>query len=204
MFSAKTPVESGIVRTYWNDGLLDILSGMGVLLIGIAWLCDLPVMGAIAPPLLIPLWKPLRNKLTDPRLGSVEFSDRQETRNRSFMIFSMAAGLLSCLLAVVVYFRVSQADSEFDLRRVVQALPAILLGIMAFMTARITSLSRFDIYAVALIILGCSSGLLQTGPAWPLVIGGTLILLSGVLALQQFLGRTRTCAVESQESKSDV
>ena len=95
MFSTKSSVESKIVKMFWNDGLIDILAGMGVFLIGIAWQFNYVVLGAVAPALLVPLWKPLRQKITEPNLGLVEFSDRQQVRNRSFLVVAIGLGILT-------------------------------------------------------------------------------------------------------------
>ncbi len=204
MFSAKSPIESKIVRMFWNDGLLDILAGLGVLLVGISWHFDLTVMGAVAPVLLVPLWKPLRQKITEPNLGLVEFSDRQQVRNRSFLIIAIGSGTVTFLLGIGVYLMVSKQAINFDMKRIVQALPAVLLGGMALMTAQITSLKRFHGYAAVLIGLGIITAILMPGPAWALIAGGTVMLVSGGIVLQQFLQHVRSRTNVGVESKSDV
>lgn len=204
MFAAKSPIETKIVRMFWNDGLLDLLSGAGVLFIGISWLWDWHVMGAIAPALLVPLWKPIRQRFTEPYLGLVEFSDRQQFRNRSFLVVAIVLGILSLILATTLYFAVVKQSIDFDLKRIVQGLPTGLLGLMAIMTGTATSLNRFYAYGGLLMMLGMAAVILQSGPAWPLIVGGAVILLSGGVVMQRFLKHVRSKAGMDQESKSDV
>ena len=75
-------LEGRLFRRYWDDGLLDLLVGVGVLLIGIGWVCDQVALAAFTPALLVPLWRPLRARLVEPRLGAVEFADKRVRRQR--------------------------------------------------------------------------------------------------------------------------
>ena len=69
-------LEIALFRSYWDDGLLDLLCGFGLLLIGLGWALDQVALAAALPALLVPLWGPLRRSLVEPRAGFVEFSQR--------------------------------------------------------------------------------------------------------------------------------
>ena len=134
MFTSKNLVESRVVRMFWNDGLLDVLAGSGLVLMGVAWLFDLVPLGAIGPAILIPIWKPLRARFTEPRLGYVEFSDTQQRRNRTFLAVAIGLGVVTLVAGVAVY-RVVINGFELFTPRTVPALPACIIGFMALMTA---------------------------------------------------------------------
>ena len=106
MFTSRNKIETRVLRFFWNDGLLDLLAGAGVCLIGLAWLFDLVPLGAVARAVLIPFWKPLRAKITEPRLGYVELSDVQQKRNRNFLAVSIVLGVLTFVAGVSGYLLV--------------------------------------------------------------------------------------------------
>lgn len=204
MYAAKSSVETKIVRLFWNDGLLDLLSGAAILMIGIAWLADLPAMGAVAPAILVPLWKPLRQRFTEPYMGMVEFSQSHQTRNRSFLATSIAIGVILLLAGITLYFLANRPTDSIEMKRVVQGVPAVAIGLMAIMTASITSLSRFHVYGGFLVLLGCVAAILQTGPAWPMVVGGALVAITGLFVFAQFQKRMRTHSGQGKGAQNDV
>ncbi|NVJ69975.1 MAG: hypothetical protein HWE08_06460, partial [Alphaproteobacteria bacterium] len=55
-------MEGLLTRQFFDDGLLDMFVGVGLALIGIAWLSGLLALGAIVPAVMMQYWKPLRQK----------------------------------------------------------------------------------------------------------------------------------------------
>ena len=84
MNKSTNDVERKAFRSFWNDGLLDLMVGLVILLIGISWWQDIAVMGAIFPAVCASMWYPLRRRLVEPRMGYVEFSGSRELKVRSF------------------------------------------------------------------------------------------------------------------------
>ncbi len=187
MFASKSRVERGVVRSFWDDGLIDTLSGVAVLLIGICWQYDLVPIGAIAPAMLVPLWKPLRKRFTEPRLGYVEFSDAQESRQRSFLTWSIAAGFMTFAMGVGVYFIVRSGGGRLPLGNWVAALPACLIGGLAAVTSLLILVPRFIGYAIALVLSGISVVLLDQRPGVALIAGGLVVTSVGLVRLVSFL-----------------
>lgn len=110
-FVSKNQTECRIVRIFWNDGLLDLLAGAGVILMGMAWLAGRVPLGAVVPAFLLPFWRPLRNWITEPRRGFVELSDAQEGRNRAFLITSILIGVAAFLICLAIYLVVNRSSS---------------------------------------------------------------------------------------------
>lgn len=187
MFSSKSRVERRIVRCYWDDGLIDILSGLGILLIGIAWQCDLVPLGAVVPAMLIPFWRPLRKRITEPRLGSVEFSDAQEGRQRSFLLWSIAAGCLAFGLCVGIYFTANSGAGEFSFGPWIAAMPACLIGGLAVAVSLLILVPRFVGYGLVFVAAGVAVVLLDRRPGVAIIAGGIVATLVGLLRLVTFL-----------------
>jgi hypothetical protein len=179
-------LEQRTYRAYWSDGLLDLLAGAALVAIGVGWLCDGVVFGAIAPALLVPLWAPLRKRFTVPRLGHVEFASSREARNQAFLSLMLWAGVLSFLLGVGIYF-----TRGADLGRwVVHAFPGAMIGVGAIATARALGLRRFFVYGAISIGAGALVGLgAGVNPGWSFLVTGISALLGGGVLATRFVAR---------------
>ena len=179
-------IENRVYRAYWNDGLLDVFAAVGVVLIGIAWTFDFVVGGAITPALLVPLWGPFRQRLIEPRLGMVEFSEKRERTHRSRLLLVILLGIGA--FAIVVSLYVLRDRLALDPAVSFMAgLPAFLLAIPAALTAILVSTGRFLVYAALLAVaggVGAMSGL-EPGPI--IVAAGIPILLIAGTVLLRFV-----------------
>ena len=142
-------IEKQVYRTYWDDGLLDLFGAIAVLFIGISWTFEMPVIGAIVPALLIPLWTPLRQRLIEPRLGLVEFSEARTQRNAERLRSVAVFGAGTLVLAIALYFARLRLGVSPDVP-LVAALPALLIAVLAVMTAFLVATPRFVLYAAIL------------------------------------------------------
>lgn len=181
-------LEQNLYRHYWDDGLLDLFAGVGVLGIGLFWIFDVVVGAAILPALLAPLWGPFRQKITEPRMGLVEFSDEREKRTRRFMLNVFLAGVGTFCLAVLLYFytHVNGLPANITL---IAGLPACLLGVLAFFAAVLTGVYRFFIYSAWMIIAGTVCALAGADPGVPMTAGGAAITICAVILMARFIGR---------------
>ena len=172
MLENMNSLERQVFRTYWNDGLLDLFGAIGVL--------------TIIPAMLVPLWAPLRQRLIEPRLGLVEFSDDRERRNtrRLGMVAAFGAGTLG--LAVILYFARTRLGIQADVS-LIAALPALLLALLAIMTALLVSTGRFLLYAALLAISGIAGALYGIEPGPILVIAAVPMLGIALVVLGRFL-----------------
>lgn len=179
-------LEQNLYRHYWDDGLLDLFAGVGVLGIGLFWIFDVVVGGAILPALLVPLWGPFREKITEPRMGLVEFSGRREQRTKKFLVNVFLAGTGTFLLAVLLYFyaRTNGLPANVTL---VAGLPACLLSVLAMFGAVLTGAHRFFIYGAWMIIAGIIGALAGASPGVPMVLGGAAITFCAVVLLTRFV-----------------
>lgn len=173
-------------RAYWGDGLLDLFCGVALVAIGVAWLTDQVVLGAIVPALLVPIWKPMRARFTEPRLGVVELNEARQQRNRSFLQLMLFAGTGSFLLALGTFLLVTQVPDASVYA--VKAMPGLLVGLAALATARALQLRRFALYgAVTIAGAGVVAAVAVLNPGWAFVAGGAACLTAGVVLVRSFV-----------------
>ena len=186
MLENMNTIERQVFRTYWNDGLLDMFGAVGILAIGIAWTAEAHVFGAIVPALLVPLWAPLRQRFIEPRLGLVEFSDDRERRNTKRLGMVTAFGIGTLGLFLTLYFARTRLGFDADIS-LVAALPALLLALLAIITAFLVSTLRFLLYAALLAISGLGGALYGIEPGPILVIAAVAMLGIALFVLGRFL-----------------
>lgn len=171
------PLTRALYRRSFDDGWLDTLTGLGLVLIGLAWLADQIVLGALAPAVLAPFWTIGRRGLIEPRLASPQFGSAQQAETRrsltGWLIFGAGVGLTE--LAVLIF--VNRGGTGLGgLASMAVGIPVMLVGLGLF-AGLILGAKRFAAYGLFAIGLGLAGA--WTGVDRP----GLLILLSGVPVL---------------------
>jgi hypothetical protein len=179
-------LERRLYQHYWDDGLLDIFSALGVFLIGVFWLRDLPPAAAIVPALLVPAWQPTRRRLVEPRLGFVEFSDERERLNRRRLRLTLYLGIAAMIVALELYFARKALPAE-PAMQLVAGLPAILLAAPAAVTAILIARPQFLVYAVVLLTAGFAGALSGWSPGAIMVAAGAGMFVIAATIFARFL-----------------
>ncbi|MEJ2068973.1 MAG: hypothetical protein P8X58_00965 [Syntrophobacterales bacterium] len=181
--------EVRLFQAYWDDGTLDLLAGGAVVLMGVGYMLELFLAEVIVLPLALAVWAVLRKWLVEPRAGYVEFSRRRRERTRHELLATVAvgAGVLVLFLALVVLVRGGTAV----LGAYVDALPALLLALLAAVTGMLTRAWRFAVYAGVLAVAGAGTVVAGTGPGLALVVGGLIVWGVGMVLLVRFLAASR-------------
>ena len=199
-------LERRAYLSYHEDGLLDILIGLGALFIGCVILTDMAWMGGVLPALYVPIYAAAKKSITIPRMGYVRFSP-QRSRTPMLIILGVGIALFLCFLlgavAFAVYDVIPPAFSAW-LREyhmlVLGAIAAVSFGGVALLTG----LRRLYAYAVLTILLFAGGHLLDA-PAWLQVFTlGVLILLVGLVVLIRFLRRYPIPAEEADDSAGNT
>ncbi len=184
--TATTRLEDRLLRRSWNDGLLDLFSGIGLTLMGVAWQFDLVALGPIGPALLLTLWKPVRQRLVEPRAGYAEPGARTQERMTRGLVTFLGAGVGSLLLGILLYtFR--RGGGEFSASYLVAGLPAVLIAAGAAFVGLAFAVPRFFAYAVVLAVAAAATVVLELHPAPAMLAGGSFVTVSGALLLARFL-----------------
>ncbi len=186
MLDNDNALERGLYQHYWDDGLLDLFAALGVFLIGVFWLRDLPPAAAIVPALLVPAWQPTRRRLVEPRLGFVEFSDQREQLNRRRLRLTLYLGIAAMIVALELYFARKALPAEPAVQ-LVAGLPAMLLALLATVTAILIASARFLVYAVVLLAAGVAGALSGWSPGAILVAAGAAMFAIAATIFARFL-----------------
>jgi hypothetical protein len=184
--AVTTHLEDRLLQKSWDDGLLDLFSGIGLLLIGIAWQFDIVPLGTIAPALLVPLWKPVRQRLIEPRAGYAEPGARTRQRMTQGMTMLLGVGVLSLLLGILLFTFV-RGGGEVSASYLVPGLPAILLGVGVALAGQTFAVPRLFAYAALLAVVGLTTVALELPPAPSMLAGGFIMTVAGALLLARFL-----------------
>ncbi len=179
-------LERKVFQHYWDDGLLDLFAAIGVFLIGILWLRDLPVGAAFVPVWLVPAWNPVRRKFIEPRLGLVEFTEERERRNRKMLQLTLYAGIAFLIVGLELYFFRDDLPVEPTVA-LIAGLPAFLLALLAIFTAALIGTARFVAYAVILVLTGVAGALLEWTPGMILTVAGAVMLVIAGILLIRFI-----------------
>jgi hypothetical protein len=176
--SPASPLENLLYARRFDDGLLDLFVGVGLILIGLAWMLDAPVYSALAPAVLVPMWMPLRERWVERRLAAVRFSDERENETRGSMIGWLIFGACVLLTALVVVLFAGRGEASIleRLDDAIVALPSALVA-TGLLAALMIGAWRFAGYAAASLAIG-GVGVVR-GVEEP----GILILATGILVM---------------------
>jgi len=179
-------LEEAAYTESYSDGLVDVFIGLSVVWIGVAWqwIDSLAGLAGVFPAVLGPALAPLRRRIVEARAGFVSWSlpRRQWERRQLWALFSL--GVAALLVGIGVY--VSVAD-EFDFGSLVAGLPAILLAIPALLLGFASGMRRLLGYGVVLFLAGAATVVADADPGIPLLVGGAVILASGISLFSRFV-----------------
>jgi hypothetical protein len=185
-----TALESGLYRTAYSDGIIDLFFGFSLLFIGTIWIWA-PEYGGLAgviPAVMAPTLLPLRRQVVDPRGGYVKWGKtrrRWEKRN----LWAMAlAGLVVFVLGISAFLLAGNSSQGTDvLSDIAPGLLAFILAFVAVGLGFMMEARRMFLYAAALAIGGVLTVLSQGRPGWPLFGAGIVIVITGTVMLVRYL-----------------
>lgn len=177
--------EARVFAAWWQDGLLDLMAGVGVALIGVAWILGLPAIGAVVPAMIVPLWGDLRSRITEGRLGRARFGAERRRRLTRGNVAAIGLGVLLLSINVLMIVTIDEPGAWF--RWLLPGLPAMLLALMGVVAALMLQLPRFAGYAAVMVAAGLTVAALQAEPGWGIFGGGVVVAAAGALMLRRFL-----------------
>lgn len=177
IFAAKTMTE---------DGLIDLFTGIGLVATGLLWNGDNAALAAVVPIALINMWRLVRRRFSDPRVGYVTLpKDRKKTISGR-MVFALVT--LTLVVGVVAWARGGAGPvmgtpyyTLFAVGPSALAAAVILMGAIYYKT------SRFYLYAAWVFASGGLTILYTEGPDLAFILGGTPLVVTGLLYFGRFL-----------------
>ena len=97
-------LEERAYRATWDDGILDLILGVGLIMLGVLFRTELAgLAGVFVAVLLMPVWGVAKKLITIPRLGYVEFSADRKAKERGWGRQLVVLGVVTLALAVGLY-----------------------------------------------------------------------------------------------------
>jgi hypothetical protein len=180
---------------YHGDGLLDIAIGLGILSFAIAMILDQTAFTGVWVVLWLPIMMSAKKSITVPRMRHTDFRPAPNVQWRVKLVIVTVAGVVALLftLGLVVFTRNETIPAltawirEYGLV-VVGVLLAGLLSLMAWATGT----KRVYAYAALAVIAFASGHWFNLEFPLYLTVLGTVLLLSGMVVLVQFMRKYPT------------
>jgi hypothetical protein len=176
--------------SYHQDGLIDILIGLGILGFGLMMLTDSVVFNMLAWMPII-FYVPLKNRITVPRFGYVQFSSERSKHLRLLGILLL--GLLVLMVFAGLYVFTVSGDMPPAIEAALGKDRMLLMGgLFAFMlvlAGLVTRLDRLFVYAALTVLIIPGGVVLGIEAPYRVIFLGTLILIIGIVLLIRFVRR---------------
>lgn len=181
-------IERQAYMSYSEDGLVDIAIGFVIMAWGLLLLMEPTGLIALLGPLGMGIWYLGKRFITIPRIGTIDPSPKMERRLRNLAVFLLLLGLLAFAGILISRILGSAFTSDHSL-----GILGLVLAAGVAVLAYLLNASRLYVYAVILFV-AFAGGEILAGTvtnfdafASSVIIGGGLILISGIVVLLRFM-----------------
>jgi len=188
MMTTIEQAEKFAAKTMTEDGLIDLFTGVGLVATGLFWNGDNAAMAAVVPIVLINMWKLVRRRFSDPRVGYVSLPNDKKKTNSGRMVFVLVT--LTLVVGIVAWARGGAGPvmgtpyyALFAIGPSALAAAVILMGAMYYKTP------RFYLYAAWVFASGGLTILYTEGPDLAFILGGTPLAVVGLFYFGRFLNQ---------------
>jgi uncharacterized membrane protein len=189
-------------RAALEDGILDILIGLCLIAWGFLTEAGHAGLGGITFAVIYPTGFAIRKRLIAPRIGHVTLKE-QTVRSKHLLM----AGLFTFTAVAGLALFLASDTQAGDFRAKMESLGAMVLAfplaLIATTIGLIYGAKRGHAYAVAIMLsfLGCHLSI-EKGSRWdeptlPLLISGSIVLLTGITLCTRFLRKHPVSEVPS-------
>jgi hypothetical protein len=184
--------EQRAYMRYHQDGLADLLIGLGILLAGLNMLLDWDVsLGALWVVLWLPIWLSAKKSITARRIPDVQVSREQYAGMLKAGVF--VSGMLVLLVAAVLLVLWGQTTGNIPawFLAVVREYFMVFLGLFGALVlavaAWLSGLNRLYAYALLTAVAFVGGYLLNAPIALAVAVVGGIIMLWGLGMLVSFV-----------------
>lgn len=188
-------LQKRLYATYHQDGILDLLIGLALLLWPVALVLDqFWILGMTA--LIMSMYIPMKNSLSVPRMGYIRFESKQ-VQSRQLRI-TLLIGMVTFAGAIVLYILLGNVPTDIitAVRDNIILIFGAVFGLVFVGLAYFLNNSRFYLYAVLAVIMIWASHFLHIRLDGTLLLLGVSITAIGAYILIQFL---RTHPIDDDE-----
>jgi len=174
--------------SYHQDGIVDILIGIGILGFGLMTLTGSIFFNMLAwMPILF--YVPIKNRITVPRFGYVQFTSK-EKRNVQLLV-GVGVGVLLFAVFLGLYVFTTFGNMPLWLKSLLQRFDLLLLGFLLAVPmvigGALTGLIRFYAYAALIMVIIGTGIYLGIEAPYYVIFLGLVILSVGITLLVRFL-----------------
>jgi hypothetical protein len=175
---------------YHGDGLLDIAIGLGILSLAIAMILDRTAFTGVWVVLWLPIMMSAKKSLTVPRMRHTDFRPTPNAQWKVKLVIVTVTGVVALLftLGLVVFTRNETIPALTAwIREYGLVIVGVLLTGLLSLIAWATGAKRVYAYAALAVIAFASGHWFNLEFPLYLTVLGTVILLSGMVVLVQFM-----------------
>jgi hypothetical protein len=183
-------LQRKIYFSYHQDGIIDLVIGCGAIGFSIFMATELVALLILSwLPMLVYL--PLKNTITVPRFGYVNFTSHKTSVLRLALLAGVGVLALLFFVALTTLTRGDSISLELEawLQRYHMAVLGGLFAIVATFVAALLGLKRFYLYGVLAVGLPALGGLLNLHTFIPVMTVGAIVAMSGCWLLVRFIRR---------------
>jgi hypothetical protein len=174
-----------------RDGLVDVFAGIILLVMGFWMMTEMFWMGAIMVPLMIPVWRDAKKRITAPRLSHLELTAAGAKRRNATLLMMLVLGFLALLLGLVLFMLLVGGSEMSWLSQWLSSYFGLVIGVIgASLLAAVGALNglrRFYIYAALTLAIFPAMTFIKFHVGIALIVLGGLIFLSGLIILVRFI-----------------
>ena len=185
-------LERGVYRDSYSDGIIDVLVGLSLVWIGVAWiwLPGIAGLAGVLPAIFVTVMLEARKRFLAPRVGYVKWGRSRRSWEQRNLAALVVVGVAVLLLGIGVYLLVSRSSTDSSgLSSIMPGLMAWLLALVAIGLAFVMGTWRMLAYAGILATAGFSTAWADASPGWPLLAAGIPITITGAVMLAVFIRR---------------
>lgn len=189
--SLSEPEERAYMR-YHQDGLADLLVGLGILLFGLNMLLDWDVpLAAVWVVLWVPIWMSAKKSITARRMHDAEVSMERYDGIRKAIAFVAAVLLLPLVAGLVVLWAHSRGTLPpwflAGLREYLMIVLGLFGALVVAVAAWLSGLNRLHAYALVTAVALVGGYLLDAPIALAVTVVGAIVMLWGLGLLVRFV-----------------
>jgi hypothetical protein len=181
-------IERQVYLSYSEDGLVDIAIGAVITAWGLMLIMEPTGLIGLLGLLGLGIWYIGKRLITIPRIGVIEPGPKMERRLTNLAVFLVVLGIV-----VFVGILLSRAAGSLVISDYSLAILGLVLAFGVAILAYLLNATRIYFYAVILIVSFAGGEILAKSTtafdafALSVILGGGLIVLSGIVVLVRFL-----------------
>lgn len=181
-------LEREAYRASYSDGIVDLYVGLSGIWIGIAWiwLPDIAGLAGVLPAIFLAPVLAARKRFIEPRVGYVQWGASRRRWEQRGLVAALLAGL-ALFIGGIAMFVLVEGGADINVG------PGILAWLLALLMAAVAFAMwpawRAVLYASVLAVGGALAIAFDANPGWPILIGGIVATVTGLLMLRRFVDR---------------